>query len=337
MFCPVCGAEARDQARFCPICGKQLPPKKQPAASSPTLRQRLPGGKAMPLPEALILLRQICQQLSQAHKQGLVHGNLKPEKLKLANSDAPHLLEITDFGTNEAISSTEQQTAIYLSPERLRNLPADTLADIYSVGVILFEMLTGQPPFAGTVNQVREKQQAGVPSLREYDLALPSAVDAFLSELLQVEKAYRPRSVDEVLRRLDILENSLAAGETLPSRPKPVIDLSKQGKQAAATTPRVSPYNNLPSADTRQDKIGMPANAPAKPQPADTVVLPTSSPPDNPVTNVEPPMAELPDQMMMLNVEPEQKTTSSQRIWLWLGCILLLLAIATLVYFFVLW
>ena len=119
------------------------------------LRAALRRGR-MPPARAVELARQICRGLGAAHAKGIVHRDLKPENLFLLAADGR--LKILDFGLAKLIGPTETAadqtaavlgTAGYVAPEVLRNAPADPRADLFAVGVILYEMLTGERAFKG--------------------------------------------------------------------------------------------------------------------------------------------------------------------------------------------
>ena len=122
-----------------------------------SLRALLQRTGRLPFAEAIALLRQITAGLAPAHAAGVIHRDLKPENVLL---DAHGHAFISDFGvgrdlpptgghsTPDTLSSLIGSPA-YMAPEQLRGLPTDQRSDVYALGVILYEMLTGAPPFSG--------------------------------------------------------------------------------------------------------------------------------------------------------------------------------------------
>ncbi len=117
-----------------------------------SLREYL--GQPMPISEMLELFRPIAEALDFAHARGLVHGDLKPGNILFADDDQPL---IADFGTAQALPSSNSFIAMargehvgtpeYVSPEQGRGAPFDKRADLYAFGVMLYESLSGRPPF----------------------------------------------------------------------------------------------------------------------------------------------------------------------------------------------
>ena len=118
-----------------------------------SLKERM--HKRIPPATALSLVRQVAAALSYAHRKGFVHRDVKPENIIFRGKDAPVL---TDFGIAKSTESSTQLTSVgvivgtprYMSPEQADGRGTDPRSDIYALGVILFEMLTGRPPFDST-------------------------------------------------------------------------------------------------------------------------------------------------------------------------------------------
>lgn len=117
----------------------------------PSLREVLKKDKALPWERVLEVAKQICEGVAAAHEEGIIHRDLKPANILLDDTDRVY---ITDFGIARSLSSPELTqtgailgTPAYFSPEQARGEKADIRTDIYAIGLILYEMLTGELPF----------------------------------------------------------------------------------------------------------------------------------------------------------------------------------------------
>jgi hypothetical protein len=168
--------------------------------AGPTLRQILDETGMLPAGEAVGIAAAVCEALEVAHTAGLVHRDIKPANIVLA---AGGEVKVVDFGiarADGADGGTRTQavlgTAAYLSPEQASGQPAGPQADLYSLGCVLFEMLTGTPPFsADTAVGLAYRQvhdDPGPPSARRP--GLPERLDQITARLLAKDPARRPHS-----------------------------------------------------------------------------------------------------------------------------------------------
>ncbi len=117
-----------------------------------SLQTLLDGRQSFPLPRVMKLMEQVCSALDFAHQHNVVHRDIKPANLVLTPDDT---LKITDFGTAKILQFGTAQTAhvmgtpSYMSPEQVKGKPVDGRSDIFSLGVILYELTTGEKPFPG--------------------------------------------------------------------------------------------------------------------------------------------------------------------------------------------
>jgi predicted Ser/Thr protein kinase len=118
-----------------------------------SLQSLLDGGHAFPVPRVLRIMEQTCSALQFAHERNIVHRDVKPANLMLTADDT---VKVTDFGTAKILQfGTAQQTThvmgtpSYMSPEQVKGRPVDGRSDLFSIGVMLYEMLTGEKPFPG--------------------------------------------------------------------------------------------------------------------------------------------------------------------------------------------
>jgi eukaryotic-like serine/threonine-protein kinase len=169
--------------------------------------------------ESVEIVRQILTGVRFAHERGIVHRDLKPHNVLV---DAEGRARVTDFGIARAGASEITQTgsvlgtAQYLSPEQAQGLETTATSDIYSVGVILYEALTGRVPFdADTVVAIALKQvsEAPVPP-RSINPDVPPALDAVVMRALEKDPKNRFQNATEFLRALDEAEANPGAGGT---------------------------------------------------------------------------------------------------------------------------
>lgn len=170
---------------------------------------------ALSVDEAVEIARQLAEGLQVAHTAGVVHRDLKPENICITRDQAGRIrLKMFDFGISKALSAEVSQTlqgltregmvygtACYMSPEQASGGAVDHRADIYALGVILYEMLAGETPFTGAdyakvlLKQLREDPT----SLGEIRDDIPPALATLVSRMLAREPANRPQSMNEVL------------------------------------------------------------------------------------------------------------------------------------------
>ncbi|HET9041416.1 MAG TPA: serine/threonine-protein kinase [Gemmatimonadales bacterium] len=171
-----------------------------------SLFQRLERERRLPLDEALRITRDVADALGYAHRRGILHRDVKPENILLAGGRAL----VADFGLARAITAADSRrltatgiivgSAHYLSPEQLREDPdLDQRADIYSLGCVLYEMLTGGPPFtAGTLKEIAIRiLRAPVPAVSALRSGVPPAVEDALRRALAKSAADRFATMEE--------------------------------------------------------------------------------------------------------------------------------------------
>ena len=185
-----------------------------------TLGARLRMGGALPIPEARRLGRQLLLGLGAAHDAGVLHRDFKSDNVMLKGVNGRPCALISDFGLARAFDDDPRRAASvshaglvgtfsYLAPEQLEGKPHSTASDIYSLGMVWFEMLTGALPFEQSPSPAlaaleRMKKQAPPPSSR--NPAVPSDLDAIVAGCLSRSPKHRYRTTTEVLDALDELE-----------------------------------------------------------------------------------------------------------------------------------
>src|SRR4029453_1660300 len=156
-----------------------------------------------PIKTAIDYARQILAAVGFAHRHGIVHRDIKPHNVLVGNEGR---LKVTDFGIARSGASQMTEvgsiigTAQYLSPEQARGAPVDQTSDLYSVGVVLYEMLTGQVPFTGdTPLEIAMKHLSEVPTPpSELRPEVPHDLDSVVLRALAKEPSERYQSAEEM-------------------------------------------------------------------------------------------------------------------------------------------
>jgi len=164
------------------------------------------------------IVRQIALALREAHGHGIVHRDIKPENILLAKRGEDYHVKVVDFGVARRIKAPRGQvlgTAGYIAPELLDGARPDERADLFSVGVVLYEILTGRHPFAGGTDAEILYNTATKEAPRPEHDALPDLF-AVASTALRKTAADRYQSVDELIADLDGLQPAARASTSNP-------------------------------------------------------------------------------------------------------------------------
>src|SRR5688500_278322 len=204
-----------------------------PFIEGDSLRRRLTRAGELPIPEALRILRQVVDALAYAHARGVVHRDIKPDNVLIHGN---HAL-VTDFGVSKALSTATGPTSLtslgvalgtpaYMAPEQAAADPnTDHRADIYAIGILAYELLTGHPPFQGSSAQQVLAMHATVapPRIIPLRASVPQPLEDLVMLCLEKHAADRPQSADEVLQRLESLSTPSYGTTPTPIQPtKPV-------------------------------------------------------------------------------------------------------------------
>ncbi len=177
-----------------------------PFVPGESLRDRLNGEQMLPVEDALQITYEVADALGAAHALGIVHRDIKPENILLAGG---HAL-VADFGVARAASEAGEKltqtgmavgTPLYMSPEQALGDPVGPTSDLYSLGCVAYEMLTGQPPFTGAnarAIMARHTMEA-VPSLVLVRDSVPVEVEEAILAVLAKVPADRPQSAKEFI------------------------------------------------------------------------------------------------------------------------------------------
>ena len=171
-----------------------------------TLADLLLGGQPLPLADAVELVVQVCAALDYAHRHGVVHRDIKPRNILVG----PGVTKVTDFGTarildaSHTLTGTMLGTPAYMSPEMVRGLAADPRSDLFSLGVVLYETLTGVNPFnaADLAAVLYRIVNIDVPSVRHHNAELPLALDRVLRRALAKEPEARYATATDLANAL---------------------------------------------------------------------------------------------------------------------------------------
>jgi eukaryotic-like serine/threonine-protein kinase len=202
-----------------------------------SLQALLDDGHSFPLPRVLRIMEQACSALQFAHERNVVHRDIKPANLMLTGDDT---VKVTDFGTAKILQfGTVQQTAhvmgtpSYMSPEQVKGRAVDGRSDIFSLGVMLYEMVTGEKPFPGqNITTVIYKivNEEPVPP-KQVDPTIHPGISAVVMRALAKDPDARYQSCREMLEDLRNYRSLTAT----PGSPQSTMAMSPDVANAAAS------------------------------------------------------------------------------------------------------
>ncbi|HYK75098.1 MAG TPA: Stk1 family PASTA domain-containing Ser/Thr kinase [Pseudoneobacillus sp.] len=169
-----------------------------------TLKQYIQQKSSLKVDEAVEIMKQLTSAISHAHQNHIVHRDIKPHNILV---DKKGNVKITDFGIAMALSATSitQTNSVlgsvhYLSPEQARGGTANKKSDIYSLGIVLFEMLTGRLPFSGesAVSIALKHLQSETPSPKRWNPTIPQSVENIVLKATAKDPFHRYNSVEEM-------------------------------------------------------------------------------------------------------------------------------------------
>ncbi len=197
-----------------------------------TLESHLTQWRTIPLDRALNITRQICAALDYANRKGIVHRDIKPANVMLLPDGTA---KITDFGlarTAEAITMTGHVmgTPHYMSPEQVRGRPVDVRSDLFSVGVMLYEMLTGERPFEGqSITTIMYKIVHETPTPpRALDSSIPPGLSAVIERSLAKSPEDRYPNGAALVSALENYKN-FQESQSIAARPETVVTAQSKG------------------------------------------------------------------------------------------------------------
>ncbi len=235
----------------------------------PSLQERLDQKQVFPLPRILKLMEQACSALSEAHQHNIIHRDIKPANMILTADDT---LKITDFGTAKIVQLGTTQsghivgTPSYMSPEQVKGKLVDGRSDLFSLGVILYELITGEKPFPGqNVTTVIYKivNIDPIPP-RELDSSIPSGLNFIVTKTLSKDPGSRYATCQEFWDALQNFGNIESNAE----------DTVKMARLAPA---HPAPAQSPPPM--RRFEGNAPGRSPQPPARQDTPIYPSTPPP----------------------------------------------------------
>src|SRR5690554_1852604 len=227
------------------------------------LKRLIRAGAPFSIDRALSIAIKICAGVGYAHRAGLVHADVKPQNVLVTENDK---VKVTDFGIAQALSVTqplERQRIVwgsphYFSPEQAQGEPPTPASDVYAIGIVLFEMLTGRLPFVGADQQelalahIRETP----PHASDLNPNVPVHLDRILDKVLSKEPQARYRTADQLGRILiSYRRQGHSATDEIPRVPAP---------DTAPTLPPTPP----PAAYTAPSNVPAVVRAQAAPEAA---------------------------------------------------------------------
>jgi len=211
-------------------------------APNGTLRERHPKGTRVPLDAIVSYVRQVAEALHYIHQQKLIHRDIKPESMLLGHN---HEVLLTEFNSAIIVQSTRSQptleaagTVAYMAPEQLRGKPRPA-SDQYALGIVVYEWLSGEPPFSGSIRWIANQHlSTPPPPLRTRMPAISSALEHVVLKALAKDPELRFAHAPAFARALEEAFHAESPGLTL---------FAPSSEHAAASGQSKSPPRSLPT------------------------------------------------------------------------------------------
>jgi len=254
----------------------------------------------LPLDRALNFAISICAGLGYAHRSKIVHADVKPQNILVTQED---VIKITDFGIAQVLSETQPQTRAdvvwgsphYFAPEQAQGEKPTAAADVYSIGIVMFEMLTGRLPFTGTNQQELAMAHINkdIPDVREFNASVPEPLAHIIKKAMAKKPNDRYKMADQLGRVLIGLREQGMAGT--------MRDVSNEADDAPPPKPAVPPESMpgsavQPSAPPAQQNVNVPPPPTQPRQQSVDADFGTPPPPQSPPTQRYSPAPHAPSQ-----------------------------------------
>ncbi|TNC23951.1 Stk1 family PASTA domain-containing Ser/Thr kinase [Amycolatopsis alkalitolerans] len=252
-----------------------------------TLRDLLEERGSLDVPLALAITEQMLAALAAAHAAGLVHRDVKPENVLIGRTGTPPtgVVKVADFGLVRAVASSGTTsssiilgTVTYLAPEQVTTGQAGERGDVYSAGIVLYEMLTGQAPYTGdtAISVAYRHVNDDVPAPSTVTPGVPPALDDLVLRATRRDPEARPADAGVFLRELRQIRASLGLAPVpvpVPGKPAPLPD-------AETTVPAFAPVGNTSPITGPRGTRAIPRTMAAPVPPVPPPVTPDEPEPD---------------------------------------------------------
>lgn len=231
------------------------------------LKKLIKSVGVLPVARALNLAVQICAGIGFAHRAGLVHADVKPQNILVTGDD---VVKVTDFGIAQALTESkpgERMSVVwgsphYFAPEQARGEKPTPAADVYSIGIVMYEMLTGALPYSGTNQQelalahIRDP----IPMVTDSQPAIPASLAQIVYKMMSKDPSARYRSAEQVMHVLATyrdkgIDTTTAAGLGTPA-PLPVN--TTPGTAPTVRPPDWAAQTQMPGTFTTRPAQGAP-------------------------------------------------------------------------------
>jgi serine/threonine protein kinase len=186
--------------------------------------------------KTIYIAKQVCEGLAEAHELGVIHRDLKPQNIMIDKQGYAHIMDFGIARSTKAKGVTTSGMMIgtpdYMSPEQVEGKEVDLRADIYAMGVILFEMLTGTTPFQGdtAISIALKHTKEKPPDPREINRQIPAELSSVVLKCMEKDKAKRYQKVEELYDRLNEIEQYFPTTDRVVYAAKPTTAKKKIGK-----------------------------------------------------------------------------------------------------------